>query len=203
MRRALRLLIATAVILSTVVCVMAVLCWRVESGFLQYAVDGPRPWLFWSHEGTLTIERYENPEMAVHFREGWATTLDDAMYSLPTILEHRRTSPAWYRRTSIERLEVQFMTWRKGRKVLSWRESGYQFNHLGYLGAGGSLKMVAFSISYPLLATLSALPGLLRVSVRFSSRWRSGRKRAPGLCIGCGYDLRATPERCPECGRRI
>ena len=68
--------------------------------------------------------------------------------------------------------------------------------HKSYANVGWSVRSRGVEIHYWLVALLTAvLPASAARGI--INRWR---RRAPGLCRRCGYDLRATPGRCPECG---
>jgi hypothetical protein len=59
------------------------------------------------------------------------------------------------------------------------------------------MKLYVLAVPYWLIAVgLGTLPACAATAgVR-----RRRRERAVGLCRACGYDLRATPQKCPECG---
>jgi len=63
--------------------------------------------------------------------------------------------------------------------------------------AGGGKHTFAVLPDWALLVLLVMLPGIAIVKAR---RRRKDARTANGLCPVCHYDLRATPDRCPECG---
>lgn len=60
----------------------------------------------------------------------------------------------------------------------------------------GEVYLYAVSVPHWIIAAaLALLPAAKLMTITLRRR----RKRA-GLCVVCGYDLRASPDRCPECG---
>jgi hypothetical protein len=58
----------------------------------------------------------------------------------------------------------------------------------------GVVRFVVISHWFLVVATLT-LPAIALLRLH-----RHRRRRMTGLCSSCGYDLRASPQRCPECG---
>ena len=58
-------------------------------------------------------------------------------------------------------------------------------------------RSVAVYLPAPLTVAAVVLPPLMLFAVR---RRRRRWQRTATACARCGYDLRATPDRCPECG---
>jgi hypothetical protein len=85
--------------------------------------------------------------------------------------------------------------------TILWNSADHKIGFAGIELAGGTPNFIVrhydlMLMPYPiaagmflLLSIFTALPTL-----------RRRRRIAANACITCGYDLRATPERCPECG---
>jgi hypothetical protein len=71
---------------------------------------------------------------------------------------------------------------------------GFEFRS-GDGGAARSQFRVSYVPCWFIIALTSILP-----AIRFFVWKRTDTRQSRNLCLHCGYDLRESPERCPECG---
>jgi hypothetical protein len=86
-------------------------------------------------------------------------------------------------------------------RVSGWVTSAGWAREFGPFGIGWSPGPSGFTrhvITVPLAFIVVVLMVLPVVAARARLR-----RRFPGQCAKCGYDLRATPDRCPECGTAV
>jgi hypothetical protein len=101
----------------------------------------------------------------------------------------------WHWDTSNLSRPADNLQFSSGRKI-PWHGFAYERNTYAHKSVLGTSTRISFPY-WSLFFAVSAGPWLLLSPAIL----RSHRRRRRGLCPSCGYDLRATPGRCPECGR--
>ena len=134
----------------------------------------------------------------------WVATTPTGVKPLPSV-------PRWYEDRRVEvgsvdgRLFVtsneDFRYSRAGLRCGAFRTGSvgdswfYYYNVWRGRALGGSgRRAIGVEVPWAAVVVASAMPPMSRTAIRLC------RRRPPHGCRRCGYDLRATPGRCPECG---
>ena len=172
-RRLLNFLTAVSLLLLVAVCVVWVRSYWVEDQVMWRRVDGAR-WVV-SSPGAVVVG-VERANWSGWPAEGFG-------------LRYERGTPAPVVEHVVRMLVLNVGP---GDTFEQWAREG--FGWYRWRPASGASMFLRVVVPTWFLAAASALLPAARL-VR-----RVVRRRARGVCARCGYDLRATPERCPECG---
>jgi hypothetical protein len=176
-------------VVSLVLCVFTLAMW-VRSGFASDWVAYARP--------TQHLLGYAHDEAIVGTERGFVTVTIGGVDCMDA------ESAAWLKRSGP--LHGCPLGLTKGSKTFegftldSFRLSGFrQGSFRGTAREPSGVERYGSTIEVPLwfILLVTSLPLQARLLWR---QWERHRYSMVGLCRKCGYDLRATPDRCPECG---
>jgi hypothetical protein len=179
-RTALRILLNAATVLSLALCVATVVMWVRET-----------EWLLASRPSVHALTQREG-----RFRFAWVRFHEWSPVS-GGVSEYYVTFGA-----------PAVTNWRVDDPSARWLGVDLlRFEHLKVWGDWGverrSEPARALFVTAPRwmpVAALGLLP-VVRLGLAGGRTLRHRRRSVRGRCAACGYDLRATPDRCPECGR--
>jgi hypothetical protein len=188
MRRFGSLMFNLLTVLSLVLCVAIALLW-VRSYFAGDEFEVRKSWKLWARSDTGSLDF----GTTVPFVESWTLHPPRRLTRTAGSLYCPKWEAGCTRPSRPMRRELGLNKFSSGRY-----EAIYQATVLNnlqeFMGERG--YRVAFPHWFP-LSILGIVP------ILWFRNWRRGRRPLAGYCARCGYDLRATPDRCPECGTVI
>ena len=173
-RRLLNLATGLSLLLCAAVVVMGVRSLRWADIYSH--AGGRRCWTFASDRGLVRVTLYEDENTRFHGWFGGPVRTGRGQGGLWAELV--LCDPAW------PRLGIGYQESRTDVEA-NWRH--------------GNRRYRSWILPYWLLAAVT-LPTAFPLAVRQARRSRRRLRAARCQCAACGYDLRATPGRCPECG---
>jgi hypothetical protein len=99
--------------------------------------------------------------------------------------------------------ETYFRPWPRDVILYGMEGNPHSYRWLGFVWMPTYRTGLRGVASNTVIAVPFYVPILMSAVAPTLWAWRRVRKKtrfASGLCAICGYDLRATPDRCPECG---
>ena len=190
-----RAIFAAASVLSLVLCAGVVMLWS-ERGTVRrhvtYARAGERMWSTWSDEAaieTLSADPWPGGDGFGVARSSPAHRGPEPILFVDPTIQYK------------ERLTVS-LSWGTGRTLVNEDGSVRLVQPGTWPGGRYSPQIDWFCLDVPYrtaAAATGSLP-LAWLAVFAAGRVTRRRRRAAGLCARCGYDLRASADRCPECG---